>query len=92
MSTLQAITYDYAVAVTKSDTVNDPAGPFAGLLATAAGTAIVWMYGGPQSANPVSIPVVAGQYLHFPVKRVGASSSNVMGLVCSGIVSPGPIR
>lgn len=88
MSNAWAVTYDYAVAVTKSDTVNDPAGPFAGLLATAAGTAIVWMLNGPSGSNPVSIPVVAGQYLHFPVKRVGASSSNVVGLV-SAIVRQG---
>jgi hypothetical protein len=92
MSTLHAVTYDYPVAVTKSDTVNDPAGPFAGLLCTAAGTAIVWPLNGPQSASPVSIVVIAGQYLHFPVKRVGASSSNVVGLVGGAIVTPGPIR
>lgn len=71
--------YGYPVAVTKSDTVDDPAGPFAGLLCTAAGTAIVWT-AGPPAQQPVSIVVVAGQYLFFPVRRVGASSSNVIGL------------
>jgi hypothetical protein len=89
MSNLNAVTYSYAVAVTKSDSVDDAAGPFAGLLCTAAGTAIVWMYGGPQSANPVSIPVVAGQYLHFPIKRVGLLSSDVLGLVSSAITPQG---
>lgn len=89
MSTLHAVTYDYATAVTPSDSADDPAGPFAGLLATATGSAIVWMYGGPQSANPVTIPVVAGQYLHFPVRRVATTSSAVLGLVSSAIVQPG---
>lgn len=73
-------TYDYPVAVTKSDTVDDPAGPFAGLLCTATGSAIVWPLLGPP-ATSITIPVVAGQTLNFPVKRVGASSSNVVGLV-----------
>ena len=37
-SSIQAITYEGAKAVTKSDSVADPAGPFAGLLVTATGT------------------------------------------------------
>ncbi len=86
---LWASTYDYGVAVTKSDTVDDPAGPFAGLLALAAGNAVVWMQNGPAAGNPVTIAVIAGQLLPFPVKRVGASSSNVLGL-CSAIIRQGP--
>ena len=38
MSNILAITYDDALAATPSDTVADPAGPFAGLLVTATGT------------------------------------------------------
>ena len=87
MSTLWAETYDYPVAVTPSDTVDDPKGEFAGLLATAAGTLIVWTRG-PAASQPVSIPVLAGTYIRFPVKRVGASSSACLGLV-SGIVRQG---
>lgn len=89
MSNLWAITYDYPVAVTKSDSVNDPAGPFAGLLATAAGTVICTPCDGPnaQANTSISIPVIAGQYLHFPVKRVWAASSDVVGL-CSAIKQP----
>ena len=89
MSTLWAETYDYAVAVTKSDTVNDPAGPFAGLYVSAAGTVVCWNLNGPQSANPITITVVAGQYVRWPIKRIGASSSaTVFGLV-SAIVRQG---
>lgn len=85
---LWATTYDYPATVTKSDTVNDPAGPFAGLLATATGTVICTPCDGPQRASSISIPVVAGQYLRFPVKRVWAASSDVVGL-CSAIKQPG---
>ena len=38
MSDIYATTYSGSAAVTKSDTVADPAGPFAGLLMTAVGT------------------------------------------------------
>jgi hypothetical protein len=37
MSNIQAITYEGAKAVTKSDTAADPIGPFAGFLVTATG-------------------------------------------------------
>jgi hypothetical protein len=37
MSNILAVTYDQAVAVTKSDSTNDPAGPFAGLYVATAG-------------------------------------------------------
>jgi hypothetical protein len=38
MSSILAVTYESAAAVTKSDTTDDPAGTFAGLLVTATGT------------------------------------------------------
>ncbi len=38
MSNILAVTYDAAVAVSVSDSVADPAGPFAGLLVAVAGT------------------------------------------------------
>ena len=89
MSNLWADTYDWAVAVTKSDTVDDPAGPFAGLYVSAAGTLIIHNLNGPQAANPITITVVAGQYVRWPVKRVGASTgATVFGLV-SAIVRQG---
>lgn len=40
MSNILATTYDAAIGVTKSDTVDDPQGPFAGLLVAVAGVVI----------------------------------------------------
>jgi hypothetical protein len=85
-------TYDFPATVTKSDTVDDPAGPFAAVLCTAAGSAIVFPVSGPQRTSGITIVVVAGQILPFPIKRVGASSSNVVGLVCDPIAKTGPTR
>lgn len=74
------IAYDYPVAVTSSDTTDDPAGPFAGLLVSAAGNIVVYPLNGP-SAN-FTIAVVAGQEVHFPVRRIGATgtTATVLGL------------
>ncbi len=83
-STVQASTYDYAVAVTKSDTVNDPAGPFTGLYVSASGTLILYNQNGLESTNPITIAAIAGTYICWPVKRVGASS----GATVFGLVSP----
>jgi hypothetical protein len=89
VSSLHAITYDYAVAITKSDTVNDPAGPFSGLLCSAAGTAIVWTLGGPQSGLPLTITCVVGQTLAFPIVRVGVSSGGTFFGLVGAIVRQG---
>lgn len=89
MSNLWASVADYPVAVTKSDTVDDPGGPFAALLVTVAGNLVFWPLQGPQASSPLTIAVVAGQYICFPVKRVGASTTaTVLGLV-SAIVRQG---
>ena len=91
MSNQWAQTYDYPVAVTKSDTVDDPAGNFAGLLVSVAGNVVIWTVGGPQAGLPLTIAVVAGQELHFPIRRVGTTgtTATVFGLV-SSIVRQGP--
>lgn len=90
MSNLWASIADYPVAVTKSDTVDDPGGNFAALLVTVSGNLVVWPVNGPLAAGGVTIAVVAGQYICFPVKRVGLSTTaTVLGLV-SAIVKQGP--
>jgi hypothetical protein len=82
MSTVQASTYDWAAAVTKSDTVDDPAGPFAGLYVSVAGTLILYNMNGPQA--PITITAVAGGYICWPVRRIGASSTaTAFGLVAA---------
>jgi hypothetical protein len=84
VSDLLARTYDYIAAVTLSDTVDDPAGNFAGLLVSVAGNVVVWPVAGPASSGGITIAVVAGQELHFPVKRIGLSTTaTVVGLVSS---------
>lgn len=95
MSDIGAESYGYPVAVTASDAVNDPSGPFQGLLVSVAGTLRVTPYGGPQAqagASPgyVAFTVVAGQYVRFPVRRVWSTgtSATVIGL-CAGA---GPIK
>ena len=88
MSNAWASTYDYPVAVTKSDTTDDPAGPFAGLYVSASGNIEIWNRNGP--ATPITIAVVAGQYVRWPVKRVGSTNTTatVFGLI-SSIVAQG---
>jgi hypothetical protein len=90
MSNLWCETYDYAVAVTKSDTADDAAGPFAGLYVSVAGNVVIWNRNGPQASNPITIAVVAGQYVRWPIKRVGSTNTTatVFGLV-SAIVPQG---
>lgn len=90
MSSLLASTYAYPAAVTKSDTVDDPAGNFAGALCSVAGTAIVWTVNGPGASTPLTIIVVAGQYLRFPIKRFGASTTATMFGLVDAIVRQGP--
>jgi hypothetical protein len=81
MSNLWAETYDYPTSVTLSNTADDPAGPFAGLLVNAAGNLVVWPVNGPLASGGVTIAVVAGEYIRFPVKRIGTGSPSVLGLV-----------
>lgn len=90
MSTLWADTYEYPVAVTKSDTVADPAGPFAGLLVDTGGALKLTPVNGPNAGISITINVVAGQYVRFPVQRVWSSTTAaiVFGLV-SAIVAQG---
>lgn len=98
MSNMWASTYDYAVVPTLSDTVNDPAGPFAGVLITATpgpgggGTIAIWPNSGPM--NPVNLPIViqvnAGVTLNFPIARIGLTGTSVTCLgLCSAIVRQG---
>jgi hypothetical protein len=90
MSTAWARTYDWAVPITPSSTTDDPSGPFAGLLVTAAGDLSVWPLNGPQGSLPLTMVVIAGQELHFPIRRVNVSGGAVAFGLVSGIVRQGP--
>ena len=90
-ATVQAILFDYPVAVTKSDATDDPAGTFSALLVDTGGVLKITPYGGPDASSSITINVLAGQYILFPVKRVWSTTTTalVFGLV-SPVVRQGP--
>lgn len=88
-STVQASTYDRAVTVTPSDTVDDPEGPFTGLYIVASGTLVCDNRNGLPSVNPLTFAVLAGTYICWPIKRVRTTTTaTVLGLV-SAVVRQG---
>jgi len=86
-SLLWATTYDFPVAVTKSDTVDDPAGPFAGLLVDTGGILKITPRNGPDSTSSLTINVVAGQYIRFPVKRVWSSTTTAVVFGLNSVIT-----
>jgi len=81
MSDIYARTYDGAKAITKSDTVNDPAGPFAGLLVTVIGNVAFVT----TSGDTVTLTAVAANtVIPFATKRVDSTgtTATVLGLTC----------
>jgi hypothetical protein len=80
-STIQAITYETAFAVTQSDTVTDTNGPFAALQCTAVGgTAKVHT----KTGQDVTIYLAIGQIVPLAVTRVWSTGTtsglNLIGL------------
>lgn len=88
MSTILARIYDDVKDVTKSDTVNDPQGPFASLLVTVAGTL---KFTTRQDTTIALAAVVVGQVIEVPVKRVWSTGSGatVVGYVAAAGGMPG---
>lgn len=90
MSDINSISYQGSAAVTKSDTVADPAGPFAGFTVSASGTVSVALldgstlaFGGATfTAGPTSYP--------YSIKRVNATNTTatVVGLYALPIKAP----
>lgn len=79
-----AIVYEDAATVTVSDTLADPAGPFASLLVTAIGTVKLHTLVG----TDVSLAaVVVGQEIHIATQRVWSTgtSATVIGLKAPAI-------
>jgi hypothetical protein len=82
MSNIMAVTYEDAVSVTVSATVNDPKGPFCGLQATtAAGTVTVVTARG--STTTIYLPL--GTVIPLAVRRVSSlgGASGVVGFLVS---------
>lgn len=82
MSGILSRVYTGAKAVTLSDTVDDPKGPFAGLLVTATGTVSFVT----QEGDTVSLTAVAANTeLHIAVRRVRTTGTagTVIGLTAA---------
>lgn len=78
MSDILAITYDNATAVAQSDTVNDPAGPFAGFFTGAGGTVKVTTI----QNNPVSLTnLPAGIIVPLAILRVWSAVTTASGVL-----------
>jgi hypothetical protein len=80
VSDIRSVTYEGGVAVTASDTADDPAGPFSGLFSGAGGSIKVRTI----SKDDVTFTnVPAGVVLPIACKRVfvtGTTATNVLGL------------
>lgn len=76
MSTILATVHDSAVAVTQSDTANDPAGPFSGLGCQTGGLAKITTVRG----TAVTVSLVAGAILPIACLRVWASVTTATGI------------
>jgi hypothetical protein len=75
MSSLLSQTYDDVQAVTPSDTVDDPAGVFAGLLVLRTGTLQIITRAG---TTILLDSVAAGQTIPVTVKRVMATNTTAL--------------
>jgi hypothetical protein len=82
MASILSQTYDDVVAVTPSDTVPDPAGPFSGLMVTAAGALKIHTARG---SVTTFAGTSVGQQIFVPIDRVylTGTSATVVGLVSS---------
>ena len=74
---------DAAVAVTMSDSVDDPNGPFAGLFVPASSTVKATLVTG----DTVTFSAVSG-FVGIPVARVWTTGTTVSSGVILGIISP----
>ena len=72
MSEPQVQQYDDLLAVTASDSKDDPAGPFAGLYCETSGTVKVTTY----ANTTISVAMVAGGYLYVAIRRVWSSGTS----------------
>jgi hypothetical protein len=88
VSSIDATTYYGSAAVTKSDTVNDPAGPFAGLLMTAVGTLKVDLIDG--STLTFGTETVINKIFPYAVRKVWSTGTGatVVGLYALPLKAP----
>lgn len=81
MADIRSTVYEDALAVTPSDAVKDPAGPFAALLVTAAGTLKFTTLGG--STVTLASSVVVNSIIPVVTSRVWSTgtTATVVGLI-----------
>lgn len=78
MSNILAVTYEQAYAVTQSDTLADPSGPFAALFTGAGGTIKLTTING-QTVTLAS--VAAGIVMPIATQRVWSSTTTATGVI-----------
>ncbi len=78
MSSIQSITYDDAVPITASDSVDDPAGPFAGFHTGSGGTITVTTIKN-RDVTIGSLP--AGVVYTLAIKRVWSGTTSATGVL-----------
>lgn len=77
MSNVLAISYDDQVPITASDSVDDPAGPFAGFYSGAGGTI---KYTNIKGRNVTLANVVPGVIYPFPCNRIWSTTTTATGV------------
>lgn len=88
-SDIRSVTYDGAVAVTASDTVNDPAGPFAGFYVGAAGDVKVHTSRG---QDVLFKACNAGVVYTVSIKRVWSTGTVGNGALVLGMQATNDVR
>ena len=86
MSDIQAVTYQDAVTVTESDSVDDTSGPFAGLWCTSAGTLSFVTPAG----SVVTLNVATNGLIPIACKRVNSTGTagTFLGLLAAPFKKP----
>ena len=79
MSDLYSITYEDAIAVTASDSTNDPAGPFVGFFTGSGGTIRFATYKTGRDVTMTNLP--AGVIVPVPIRRVYSSTTTATGVL-----------
>lgn len=90
MSNILAITYDDAIAVTPSDTVDDPNGPFAGFFIGGTAGSVAFLT---NRGHAATITPGAGVIVPIAIRRIlsgGTSATNIYGVIAMPFKGKGP--
>lgn len=90
MSNIMAITYEDAIAVTPSDSTDDPAGPFAGFFIGGTAGAVVFLT---DRGKAATISPGAGVIVPIATRRIyssGTTATNIYGVIAMPFKGKGP--